>query len=263
MVLKHIRHFIRHVVPRIHLLDYLCVAVLGVLFVVLEMREPQKQLFSLDDRSLQFPFTEHERINNAVLLLLVTLVPGVLVSLFSLLSGDGGPGHRLMLLNSALVGLAMSLFLTATVTNVLKLLIGRPRPDFLARCIPKDGTSVSDWVSYEVCTNDDWSILMDGFKSCPSGHTSLSFAVYFYVACFVAGQMKVFHPGMHLYKMVIAGTPLLISTYVAISRIMDYRHHPTDVIFGSLLGCILSWLCYVSNFFLILWLLLMFKSAAY
>lgn len=39
-----------------------------------------------------------------------------------------------------------------------------------------------------------------------------------------------------LASVVAPAVPLLTAGYVAASRLMDYRHHPTDVLAGSLLG---------------------------
>lgn len=42
--------------------------------------------------------------------------------------------------------------------------------------------------------------------------------------------------------------PLLAAACIAASRIMDYRHHPFDVLFGSALGLVCAWAAYRQYF---------------
>lgn len=51
-----------------------------------------------------------------------------------------------------------------------------------------------------------------------------------------------------VWKTVIVLIPTLAATLVAISRIMDSRHHPFDVISGSLLGILVAWGSYRQYF---------------
>ena len=83
------------------------------------------------------------------------------------------------------MGLGVSLAIAFLITNGTKNAVGRPRPDLLARCDP-DATksfnstvgSVSDQidegirlVSWTICRNPG-SVLDEGFRSFPSGHSS-------------------------------------------------------------------------------------------
>jgi hypothetical protein len=57
----------------------------------------------------------------------------------------------------------------------MKVTVGRPRPDLIARCLPKPGSEngpVFGLVSAEICTQTDAFILKDGFRSFPSAHSS-------------------------------------------------------------------------------------------
>lgn len=84
------------------------------------------------------------------------------------------------------MGLALSLATAFMLTQGMKLLFGKPRPDLLSRCQPDVanvdryrtggfGEDISArWVlvTSEICQNTDMDILNDGFKSFPSGHAS-------------------------------------------------------------------------------------------
>src|SRR5688500_15634994 len=67
-----------------------------------------------------------------------------------------------------MIGLTSILMITALIKNT----IGRPRPDFIDRCQPREGSvdplhGLSD---YAICTRTE--LLKDGFKSFLSGHSS-------------------------------------------------------------------------------------------
>ena len=51
-----------------------------------------------------------------------------------------------------------------------------------------------------------------------------------------------------VWKAIIVMVPVLAATLIAVSRIMDARHHPFDVITGSLLGVFTAWASYRQYF---------------
>lgn len=83
------------------------------------------------------------------------------------------------------MGLGLSLAIAFFVTDGTKNLVGKPRPDLLARCNPDLSRLLSsavggigdqvdegiNLVSWTICRNPG-SILDDGFRSFPSGHSS-------------------------------------------------------------------------------------------
>lgn len=88
------------------------------------------------------------------------------------------------------MGLGLSLAVAFMITNGTKNLVGRPRPDLLARCDPDlsrllnstvggVGNQVDEGinlVSWTICRNPG-STLDDGFRSFPSGHSSCKLLV--------------------------------------------------------------------------------------
>ena len=83
------------------------------------------------------------------------------------------------------MGLGLALATAFVLTDGMKNLFGKPRPDLLARCDPDMenlqkyvvggfGTATSGGllVGWQICRNTDLSILNDGFASFPSGHSS-------------------------------------------------------------------------------------------
>ncbi|KAJ9114213.1 hypothetical protein QFC22_005665 [Naganishia vaughanmartiniae] len=148
-------------------------------------------------------------------------------------------------------GLFMGFTITGVVTQVIKMGVGRPRPDMLARCLPYEGAHdqpVFGLSDYRICTQTDKRLLDDGFKSFPSGHSSLSFAGMGFLTFYLAGKMHLADVKGHRTRAWLALSPLLASTMVAVSRTADNRHHWQDVTVGSLLGLSIAWVAYRAYF---------------
>ena len=75
-----------------------------------------------------------------------------------------------------------------------------------------------------------------------------SFAGLFYATLYLAGKLHVLDSRGEVWKTAIAITPTVAASLIAGSRIMDARHHPFDVIFGSLLGALCAWGAYRQYF---------------
>ncbi|EPQ56258.1 phosphatidic acid phosphatase, partial [Gloeophyllum trabeum ATCC 11539] len=135
--------------------------------------------------------------------------------------------------------------LTHLVTECLKNRVGRLRPDFLSRC---------RWdTALAACTGKADSI-RDGRESFPSGHSSTAFAGMTFLALWIAGQTAAWCFSIptpsgtlvrtRMCRFVVCLLPLAYSTWVAISRLEDYRHHKEDIIVGALIGALCSSICY-------------------
>jgi diacylglycerol diphosphate phosphatase/phosphatidate phosphatase len=170
-------------------------------------------------------------------------VPLVLVFVYNLATSASPHKHHV-----AVLGLAIALVLAAFLTELVKNLVGRPRPDLLARCKPAEGTPRDVLVTIAACTETQSALLQDGWRSFPSGHSSFAFAGLGYLSLFLAAQASIFAhasgPGGGGEKLVrgdlgralLCLIPLLVATWIAISRCQDYRHDVWDVGVGSLLG---------------------------
>lgn len=176
-----------------------------------------------------FPFTEHETVPSWLLVLLNCGVPLALIFIISILFV---PGHtvprgtpqslvwkrKLWELHVGWLGLALSLSSVWFITNGMKNLFGKPRPDALARCNPDlenwtqfivGGENVNSGynrlVSADICqgmTNheDAQGILEDGFRSYPSGHASSAAAGLIYLSLFIASKFAITFPFLYVYS---------------------------------------------------------------
>ncbi|KAF5961320.1 hypothetical protein HYC85_002529 [Camellia sinensis] len=149
-------------------------------------------------------------------------------------------------LHHAILGLLFSVLVTAVLTDGIKDAVGRPRPDFFWRCFP-DGKDIYDQLGDVIC-HGQTSIVKEGHKSFPSGHTSWSFAGLGFLSLYLSGKIKAFDRRGHVSKLCIVFLPLLIASLVAISRVDDYWHHWQDVFAGGLLGLTVAIFCYLQFF---------------
>ena len=156
------------------------------------------------------------------------------------------------------LALSLSYCLTALITAYLKVLTGRPRPDFYFRCFPQGSGN-----DYTLCTGKR-EIYMDGRKSFPSGHSSLAFACMFFVSLYLRKKFGLFEDNRRgeSWQLCLCLVPILSAAAIAIGRTCDYHHHyegtyflilttnylnhPVflDVVAGSLMGSVISYMCY-------------------
>ncbi|PSR87764.1 Lipid phosphate phosphatase [Actinidia chinensis var. chinensis] len=149
-------------------------------------------------------------------------------------------------LHHAILGLLFAVLITGVLTESIKNAVGRPRPDFFWRCFP-DGIDNYDKWGNVVCHGED-SIIKEGHKSFPSGHTSLSFTGLGFLSLYLSGKIKAFNRKGHVAKLCIVFLPLLVASLVGISRVDDYWHHWQDVFAGGLLGFVVATFCYLQFF---------------
>lgn len=220
--------------------DMVLFVIIIVVYALTYNMNPFQRQFSLSDLSIQHPFAKRERVTNNELFLYSTIVP--LITIITMgLPFTTPPKYRIYNTLIGVIGLLLSVGITTIVTNILKNYIGRLRPDFIARCVPKEGTPVDILVfAKDVCTTTDIANLLDGFRTTPSGHSSMSFAGLFYLTLWISGQLYASDFIVGSWRAVLAWVPTLGAALIAISRTEDYRHHFIDVTLGSLLGLLIA-----------------------
>lgn len=75
-----------------------------------------------------------------------------------------------------------------------------------------------------------------------------SFAGLFYTSLWLGGKFHVMDNRGETWKTLLIMIPILAATLVAVSRIMDARHHPFDVISGGFLGIVCALVSYHQYF---------------
>ncbi|KAJ6138193.1 Phosphatidic acid phosphatase type 2/haloperoxidase [Penicillium samsonianum] len=262
----------RRLRPRVvisYIFDYVIIVACVAGFAILNTIEPFHQHFSLNNISIQYPYAVHERIPMTYALCISGAFPLALIIIYTLFI-DGlfshnkpqdaasgkrklrGPHRwkdRLWELNCGILGLLLAQGLAFVITQALKNACGKPRPDLIDRCQPRAGSKdlFPGLSNSSICTGDP-ALLTDGFRSWPSGHSSSSFAGLVYTSLWLGGKLHVMDNRGEAWKALLVMAPLLAATLVAVSRIMDARHHPFDVITGSMLGIACGFVAYRQYF---------------
>lgn len=175
---------------------------------------PFERSFSLTDKSISNPF-KNEMISFTVVFMTSFVMPLVLFFIFFRFN----PRYKRIEMTYYSYFMAAHLF-NAAVTCTLKVLVSRLRPDFLERCMYVNG----------VCTGDK-DVVLNGRKSFPSGHTSVIFCG---VSWMIASVKKIVRA-----KAVCLALQILLASFaifVGWSRVYDYKHFLSDVIFGFVIG---------------------------
>jgi membrane-associated phospholipid phosphatase len=178
-----------------------------------------RHAFSLNDASISLPYSENETISDTVLITVSVLGPAAIIGIVCLVfvleptAAKATPFLRTFWLkaweaNTAWLGLGVSLSGTFLVTQGLKDIYGKPRPDLLGRCQP-DLSKVAQFavgglglhlgeapifVDSRICKQTDVGVLSDGFGSFPSGHASFSFAAFTYLTLFLCAKFAITIP---------------------------------------------------------------------
>ncbi|KAJ1305738.1 hypothetical protein OPQ81_010470 [Rhizoctonia solani] len=231
----------RHKSFHSYLPDWLLTAALGLLIVLLNHVDGFRREFDLTD-----PRYKPDEIIPGYALHLISFVAPLLImwSINLAVIRSWWDAH------SAALGISLGLAMTSVTTHLVKVTVGRPRPDLLHRCQPVAGATnhapneffgLANWA---VCTQTDKLIMRDGWRSFWSGHASGSFAGLSFLSYYMAGKLHIFDEQGYTVKVWIALAPFLAAILVAISRTVDNRHHWEDVTVGAIVGMNLAYFAY-------------------
>lgn len=174
-------------------IEYSCIAAVGG---ALNFVTPNKKAFSLTDPSISFPYVG-DTISTWLLVVVGLAAPACIILIIILVVVPGPTlgsdvsrrriwTLKLWELHTGIAGLCLACGLALLVTDGMKQLVGKPRPNMLSRCMPdianaqqyavKDlnGVVVSGalLVTASICQQTDKSVLNEGFRAFPSGHSS-------------------------------------------------------------------------------------------
>ncbi|KAK5134414.1 hypothetical protein LTR08_006461 [Meristemomyces frigidus] len=201
-----------------YVLDWLCIVGIAAAGGGINFLTPNMRPFSLLDLTISLPLVT-ESISTSTLVLVSLVAPAIIILLVVLIFVPGRNVSRkfsrseiirikLWELHGGIIGLALAVATAFFITQGSKNLFGKPRPDLLDRCQPdlaniaahvvggygQDISARWTLVSASICTQRDASILNDGFRSFPSGHSSFSWSGLLYLTLFLCSKFNIALP---------------------------------------------------------------------
>ncbi|XP_056696540.1 lipid phosphate phosphatase 2 isoform X2 [Spinacia oleracea] len=221
--------------------DWLILFLLVGIDIVLNVIEPFHRYVGKDMmEDLMYPLKENTVPFWAVPIIAI-LLPFCVILIYYFFRKDVYDFHQ------ATLGLLFSVLITSVITDAIKDGVGRPRPDFYWRCFPDNIPKFHNITGDVACTGFK-SVIKEGHKSFPSGHTSWSFAGLSFLAWYLSGKIRCFDRRGHVAKLCIVFLPILFAAMVGVSRVDDYWHHWQDVFTGGLIGLVMASFCYLQFF---------------
>ncbi|CAM1508918.1 Fc.00g026570.m01.CDS01 [Cosmosporella sp. VM-42] len=196
-----------------YVFDWVFLIVLAVIGYLVGNLTPNKRPFSLDNSDISFPYKGHDTVSLTVLLIVSVIGSAAIIFLVAVFFVPGpsavkGPSRaqlwrrKLWEWHVGWLGLAMSTVISWFFVSSMKNLFGKPRPNLLNRCKPDfanitkyvvgdiaNTSNIGRLVSAEICQNTDKSVIDEGFRSFPSGHSAFSAAGLVYLSLFLAAKL--------------------------------------------------------------------------
>jgi diacylglycerol diphosphate phosphatase/phosphatidate phosphatase len=224
--------------------NFSLLAALILILIGIEQVQPHHRYINAADPTINYPLMAQE-VPMWLLVVLVGVVPVcIIIGIFVL---QRRSDHAKRELYYVLFGWAYSMVLTVIMTDFMKRVSGRPRPNFvqLAGYQPDGAFTAST------------THVSDAFQSFPSGHTSSAFSgylsLYLFRLCFTSNfQTRELAQTYHVnqgWKTVLCLLPIGLAIWIGLTRIVDYWHNFDDVSIGACIGltvCVLTFHLHVN-----------------
>ncbi|XP_037070512.1 putative phosphatidate phosphatase isoform X1 [Pollicipes pollicipes] len=220
--------------------------------------------FFCDDASINYPFHEKDTVTDASLYVVGAILPIILMSIVEYFHCKHCHRQKTMQVCClrvhpwfwaiySMVGVfAFGAACSQLATDIGKYTIGRLRPHFITVCQPdfnKINCSGHAFIEDFECLGDNVKAIREARLSFPSGHASFSFYTMVYLALYL--QARLTWRATKLLRPFLQFICVMLCWYTALSRVSDYKHHPTDVLGGAVLGTVVAVVVavYVSGMF--------------
>lgn len=233
-------------------LDLLCLFLASIPFFACEFKavSPYKRGFICGDPSITYPYLRREVVPDELL-----IAGGIVITGLTIALGEcyrvrfRGVSSKAFIRNVYVSCLYKELgcFLFGccigqSLTNMAKLSVGRLRPHFLSVCgvtYASLNCSLGTYVASVSCPQPDHRLEEEARKSFFSGHASFAMYTMLYLAFYL--QARLTWRSARLLRPLLQFILVMLAVYTGLTRISDYRHHPSDVLTGYLQGALTAY----------------------
>ena len=235
--------FFRDREKRTLVIDGIVAAILLIYYIISESSSPSVNPWIPGTLAGDYSYPlKAQTVPSWVLPLVALIFPAVIFAVIKIVQKR--PTYELTRLVFALIS---SVFLTALTTNMVKVMVSRPRPNFLSVCFGSatpNYQSNNEYGGFPICTASR-SAIKEHLKSFPSGHSSFAAAGLGFLTYYLLGLTKCLSGGYYSTgRLFISVKPSMIALLIGVSRVMDCWHHPSDVVAGLSLGFLIAFLFY-------------------
>ncbi|XGW07571.1 hypothetical protein V3C99_010606 [Haemonchus contortus] len=217
--------------------------------------QPYKRGFYCDDETIRYPYRS-STVSRQMLIVIGLLVPTLLIiateifrtmawerkceSQFKTYHLKQYSVHRLVVRLYCFIGyFFLGVCFNQLMVDIAKYTIGRQRPHFMDVCRPNVGyetcTNPDLYITNFTCTGGDEKLIHESQLSFYSGHSAFSFYGAWFTSLYL--QARLYRPLFsRLLLPVIQFSLFGGASYVALTRVSDYKHHWSDVLVGAIIG---------------------------
>ncbi|KAG2425484.1 hypothetical protein HXX76_013693 [Chlamydomonas incerta] len=206
-------------------------AAIVINLVVPAQIDPLNRFYLPNDPTLSYPI-EDSSVPTSALYVLVFVLPAVVFAVAAWFKRWTVPSWAFVDWHHAALSIAEGFAFTTGFKRWINL-VGRYRPNWLATLQAGDQGEIDD-----------------ARLSYPSGHSAYMFFAMTIVSLYLVGKTELLHrPSQLLFlKSICAMAPMALAAFVAVSRIADYKHAPSDVNAGCFIGFVCGVFAYFLNY---------------
>ncbi|XP_072318416.1 phospholipid phosphatase 3-like [Eucyclogobius newberryi] len=233
-------------------LDLLCLFVASIPFFACELKavSPYKRGFICGDPSITYPYLHREVIPDELLIAGGIVITGLTIALGECYRVRFRGVRSKAFIRNVYVSclykeLGCFLFgccIGQSLTNMAKLSVGRLRPHFLSVCgvtYASLNCTPGTYVASVTCPQPDQRLEEEARKSFFSGHASFAMYTMLYLAFYLQARFTL--RSARLLRPMLQFILIMLAVYTGLTRISDYRHHPSDVLTGYSQGALTAY----------------------
>uniref|UniRef100_A0A3Q4G1Q9 Phosphatidic acid phosphatase type 2D n=1 Tax=Neolamprologus brichardi TaxID=32507 RepID=A0A3Q4G1Q9_NEOBR len=233
-------------------LDLLCLFLASIPLFACELKalSPYRRGFICGDPSITYPYLHREAIPDELLITGGIIITGLTIAL--------GECYRVRFHGVSSKAFVRNVYVSClykelgcflfgccvgqSLTNMAKLSVGRLRPHFLSVCgitYASLNCTPGTYIETVTCRQPDHQLEEEARCSFFSGHASFAMFTMLYLAFYL--QARLTWRGARLLRPMLQFFLIMLAIYTGLTRISDYRHHPSDVLAGYIQGALTAY----------------------